>query len=120
MPDVKVPDVKMYTTTWCGICVHTKRYLNFKKVAIEEIDIEEHPEFGDMIERETGGYRIVPTLEIGGKLMVNPSRREIDEALAAASPEKPAESPKPEAARPKRRATRKTPSATTRRRTPSS
>ena len=99
MSDTNVADVKMYTTTWCGICVHTKRYLNFKKVTIEEIDIEEHPEFGDMIERETGGYRIVPTLEIGGKLMVNPSRREIDEALAAAS-EEPAKAPKPRTQRP--------------------
>jgi mycoredoxin len=76
-------NVKMYTTTWCGICVHTKRYLKSKNVEFEEIDIEEHPEHGDRIEQLTGGYRIVPTLEIGGKLMVNPSRREIDEALAS-------------------------------------
>ena len=78
-----MPDVKMYTTTWCGVCVHTKRYLKIKNVPFEEIDIEEHPEIGDRIEQATGGYRIVPTLEIDGKLMVNPSRREIDEALAA-------------------------------------
>lgn len=77
--------VKMYTTTWCGVCVHTKRYLKSKDIPVEEIDIEEHPEFGDMIEEITGGYRIVPTLDIDGKVMVNPSRREIDEALAAVS-----------------------------------
>ena len=81
----EVADVKMYTTTWCGICVHTKRYLKSKNVEFEEIDIEEHPEHGDRIEEITGGYRIVPTLEIGGKLMVNPSCREIDEALAGAT-----------------------------------
>jgi mycoredoxin len=73
----------MYTTTWCGICVHTKRYLLSKKVDFEEIDIEEQPEYGDRIEKETGGFRIVPTLEIDGKLMVNPSRQEIDAALTA-------------------------------------
>ena len=76
-----LPDVKMYTTTWCGICVHVKRYLETKNVSIEEVDIEEHPEFGDMIEQLTGGYRTVPTLEIDGKLLVNPSRQEIDAAL---------------------------------------
>ncbi len=77
-----MPDVKMYTTTWCGICVHTKRYLNSKNVEFEEIDIEEQPQYGDMIEKLTGGFRVVPTLDINGKVMVNPSRKEIDEALA--------------------------------------
>jgi glutaredoxin len=72
----------MYTTTWCGICVHTKRYLMSKNVSFEEIDIEENPEFGDLIEKETGGFRTVPTLQVNGKLMVNPSRQEIDAALA--------------------------------------
>ena len=79
-----MPDVKMYTTTWCGVCVHTKRYLKSKNVEIEEIDIEEHPEFGDKIEELTGGFRVVPTLEIDGKMLVNPSRQEIDAALNAA------------------------------------
>ena len=76
--------VTMYTTTWCGYCRNTKRYLDRKGVPYREIDIEEHPEYGDRIEELTGGYRIVPTLEIGGKLMVNPSRQEIDAALASA------------------------------------
>jgi hypothetical protein len=35
-----------------------------------------------MIEKLTGGFRVVPTLDINGKVMVNPSRKEIDEALA--------------------------------------
>jgi mycoredoxin len=73
----------MFTTTWCGICVSTKRYLHSKGVAFEEIDIEEHPEYGDVIEKITGGFRIVPTLDIEGKIMVNPSRREIDVELAS-------------------------------------
>ena len=77
--------VKMYTTPWCGICVSTKRYLKTKNIQFEEINIEQHPEIGDRIERETGGYRIVPTLEINGKLMVNPSRGEIDAAVSSPS-----------------------------------
>jgi mycoredoxin len=69
--------VKMFTTTWCGFCKGTKRYLDSKGVAYEEIDIEEFPEYGERIEQETG-FRTVPTLEIGGKLYVNPSRKEMD------------------------------------------
>ena len=75
--------VKMYTTSWCGYCVGTKRYLQSKGVQFEEIDIEQQPEYGEKIEQMTGGFRTVPTVEIDGKLMVNPSRREIDEALQA-------------------------------------
>jgi mycoredoxin len=75
--------VKMYTTTWCGYCRNTKRYLDGKGVAYEEIDIERHPEYGERIEQATGGYRTVPTLEIDGKLLVNPSPREMEAALKA-------------------------------------
>jgi glutaredoxin len=72
----------MFTTTWCGFCKGTKRYLDSKGVAYEEIDIEEFPEYGERIERETG-FRTVPTLEIDGKLYVNPSRKEMDSLLLA-------------------------------------
>ena len=82
-----MPDVKLYTTTWCGVCVHTKRYLRSKRVAFEEIDIEAHPEFGDQIEKLTGGFRVVPTLQVDGTMLVNPSRQEIDAALASLSAE---------------------------------
>jgi mycoredoxin len=75
--------VKMYTTKWCGYCVHTKRYLDSKGVAYEEIDIEAYPEYGERIEQATGGFKTVPTIEIDGHLLVNPSRRELDEALKA-------------------------------------
>jgi glutaredoxin len=73
--------VKMYTTVWCGYCASTKRYLDSKGVDYEEIDIEENPEYADRIEQASGGYRTVPTLEINGKILVNPSRHEIDEVL---------------------------------------
>ena len=72
--------VKMFTTTWCGFCKGTKRYLDSKGVAYDEIDIEEFPEYGERIEKEAG-FRTVPTLEIGGKLYVNPSRKEMDSLL---------------------------------------
>jgi mycoredoxin len=73
--------VTMYTTTWCGYCKNTKRYLERKGVPFQEIDIEENPEYAERIEKATGGYRTVPTLEIDGRIMVNPSPRELDAVL---------------------------------------
>ncbi len=70
--------VKMFTTTWCGYCKGTKRYLDSKGITYEEIDIEQNPEYGEAIEQASGGFRTVPTLEVRGKLYVNPSRTEMD------------------------------------------
>lgn len=53
-------------------------------MAFEEIDIEEYPEFGPKIEEMTGGYRIVPTIDVAGKWMVNPDRKALQEALVEA------------------------------------
>ena len=44
-----MPEVIMYSTTWCGVCVSTKRYLVTKNVNVVEVDIEDHPEIGDRI-----------------------------------------------------------------------
>ena len=73
--------VEIYTSAFCGYCARAKSLLRDKGVAYEEIDIEQHPEYGEQIEKETGGFRTVPTLEIGGKLYVNPSRKQLDELL---------------------------------------
>lgn len=50
-------------------------------VPVEEIDIEEHPEYGEIIEQASGGFRTVPTFDIEGKIMVNPSRAELAAAV---------------------------------------
>ncbi|HZR97408.1 MAG TPA: glutaredoxin family protein [Chloroflexota bacterium] len=50
-------------------------------VPYEEVDIEQHPEAGDVIERHTGGFRTVPTFDIDGKLYVNPNRAELEQAV---------------------------------------
>lgn len=71
--------VTMYSTVWCGHCRRLKRQLDEAGVPFVEIDIErpEHRHLGDRIEAHTGGYRTVPTLEIGGELYVNPALTEV-------------------------------------------
>jgi mycoredoxin len=50
-------------------------------VPFEEVDVEEHPEAGEIIERHTGGFRTVPTFDIDGTLYVNPNRAELEAAV---------------------------------------
>ena len=75
--------VTMYSTVWCGHCRRLKRQLDDSGIGYTEIDIDERTELGAKIEAVTGGYRTVPTIEIGGRLLVNPSINEVQAELAA-------------------------------------
>jgi mycoredoxin len=74
--------VTMYTTEWCGHCRRLKRQLAEEGIPVAEVDVDLDPGHDDRIIAATGGYRIVPTLEIGGRLLVNPSVQEVRAALA--------------------------------------
>jgi mycoredoxin len=73
--------VTMYATEWCGHCRRLKRQLGEAGIAYEEIDIDVERHFGDRIVAHTGGYRTVPTIEVGGKLLVNPTVDQVRSAL---------------------------------------
>ena len=77
--------VTMYSTTWCGYCRRLKRQLSEAGIPFREIDIDtsEHRHLGDRIVEKTGGYRTVPTLEVEGELLVNPTIAEVERALAS-------------------------------------
>jgi mycoredoxin len=72
--------VTMYTTAWCGYCRRLARQMTDAGISFRTVDIEAHRRFGDRIEAATGGNRTVPTIEIGGELLVNPSIGEVEAA----------------------------------------
>jgi mycoredoxin len=75
--------VTMFSTTWCGYCRRLKRQMEDEGIAFREVDLDRDPSHGARIEAATGGYRTVPTLEVGGRLLVNPSIGEVREAIAS-------------------------------------
>ena len=75
--------VTMYSTTWCGYCRRLKRQFEENHIPYREVDVDEHRHLGDRIVEATGCYRIVPTVEVEGRLLVNPTVIEVKEALAA-------------------------------------
>ena len=73
--------VTMYSTTWCGYCRRLKREMIDAGIPFREVDLDDDPSHDDKIIARTGGYRTVPTLEVKGRLLVNPSIREVEAAL---------------------------------------
>lgn len=68
------PLVTMYSTVWCGYCQRLKKQLDGQEVTYKEVDIEQNPEFIELIESLNEGNRTVPTLVFAdGYSMTNPS-----------------------------------------------
>lgn len=75
----------MYTTKWCGDCKMAKRVLEGAGVDYEEIDLDGDPAAVATVLEVSGGYRTVPTILFpDGRVLVEPSRRELLAALGLA------------------------------------
>lgn len=76
--------ITMFTTNWCGYCVRLKGQLEREGLAYTEINLEQHPEHVDFVERVNGGNRTVPTVVFpDGSSATNPSLAEVKVRLGA-------------------------------------
>lgn len=75
-------DVTMFSTAWCGYCRRLKRQMEQAGISFTEVDLDDDPSHDAKIIATTGGYRTVPTLDVNGRLLVNPTLREVEAALA--------------------------------------
>jgi glutaredoxin len=66
---MSLPDITLYTTTWCGDCRRIKRRLAEIGFKYTEIDIDEHPEFVDTVVSLNDGKRRIPTILINGSFV---------------------------------------------------
>ena len=76
-----MPNVTMYSTSWCGFCHRVRRFLDDNEVMYTEIDIEEHEDAALQVEQWNRGNRTVPTFDIDGQGYTNPSRVQLRELL---------------------------------------
>jgi mycoredoxin len=76
--------VTMYTTPWCGYCMRLKGQLDREGIAYDMVDIEQHPDAAEVVERVNGGNQTVPTLVFAdGSAQTNPSIAQVKDKLAA-------------------------------------
>jgi mycoredoxin len=76
--------VTMYSTPWCGYCMRLKGQMDREGIDYDVIDIEQHPEAAEIVERVNGGNQTVPTVVFpDGSAQTNPSIAQIKDKLAA-------------------------------------
>jgi mycoredoxin len=82
--DTATATFTMYSTPWCGYCHRLKSQLDREGVSYEVVDIEQHPEAADIVERVNNGNQTVPTLVYSdGTAQTNPSLKQVQEKLAS-------------------------------------
>lgn len=74
--------MRVYWRRGCPFCSSLRRGLRRAGVATEEVDIWSDPDAAATLRRVTGGSETVPTVEVGGAFLVNPSTRAVLAALA--------------------------------------
>ena len=76
-----MPTVTLYSAPWCGYCRLAKRFLDAQQVPYIEIDIDQDEEAAKRVEQWNNGDRIIPTLDIDGTVLTNPSPTQLRQVL---------------------------------------
>jgi selenocysteine lyase/cysteine desulfurase/glutaredoxin len=79
-----VPEViTVYGAPWCGHCTRLKAQLRRVGIVYVEVDVDARPEFLDGLAAANNGAWLIPTVALpNGKVLINPSIRQITEATA--------------------------------------
>lgn len=75
--------VTMYSTSWCPDCHRAKLFLSQWGISYREVNIELIPGAAEKVMAWANGKRVVPTMLIGDRVLVNPRMRELAEAVGA-------------------------------------
>lgn len=78
-----MPELTMYTTSWCGFCRNLKSQLGRLGIEMAEVDIERDEAAAEFVMSVNGGNQTVPTVLFpDGSVMVNPSASQVRQHLA--------------------------------------
>ncbi len=74
-------NVKVYGADWCANTQRTLAHLKRLNVPFEYINIEKDPAAREWVRQQNGGKEKKPTLEIGDRVVTEPSNADLDEIL---------------------------------------
>lgn len=64
-----MPNIKIYTTRFCGFCHRAKQLLAHLNHSFEEIPVDQNQELRTQLANENNGYRTVPMIFIDGNFI---------------------------------------------------
>lgn len=83
------PRIVVYWRSGCGFCAMLRRQLRKAGIATEERNIWDDPAAAAFVRRHANGNETVPTVDVAGTVMVNPSVRQVAAAARQAGIELP-------------------------------
>ncbi|MDQ6677389.1 MAG: glutaredoxin family protein [Acidobacteriota bacterium] len=81
MSEIKI---KVYGADWCSMTTRTIEHLEEVGAPFEYVDVDEDEAAAQWVKDQNGGKEKKPTVDLGGKVLTEPSNAELDVALKAA------------------------------------
>jgi mycoredoxin len=83
-PTIPIPDIlTVYGAAWCGDCGRARRTLDAAGIEYRYVDLGEDPSSRSLL--DAVGYRAIPVVVTpAGRILVEPSARELEEAVGIA------------------------------------
>ncbi|MFB7931530.1 glutaredoxin domain-containing protein [Streptomyces sp. NPDC056039] len=78
--------VVIYWRPLCTYCMKLLTQLRFTRLRYTKVNIWRNPDAAAFVRSVAGGNETVPTVTVAGRAMVNPSKRELLEAVEAYAP----------------------------------
>ena len=80
--NTQTDQIVIYSTTWCSDCKRAKKFFGEQRISYTNIDIEENPEYVEVVEKINDGKRSVPTIVFpDGSVLVEPSNAQLADKL---------------------------------------
>ena len=74
--------IEIYGTRWCGDCSRSKRRMDKYSIKYNWTDIDDHPEFQEIVKSINNGRNVVPTIIFpDGSSLSEPSDSELIKKL---------------------------------------
>ena len=86
---MKQPNIAVYGSRECPDTTRSLKWLDGEQFQYEFKDLDESPELNEYVAGLNNGKRVMPTIQIDNEILINPSERELAEAVHQAAAERP-------------------------------
>ena len=73
--------VKVYGADWCEDTQRTREHLEKLSIPYDYIDVDDDKAAEAWIKQQNRGKRNTPTVDFGGKILIEPSNEQVNEVL---------------------------------------